>query len=166
MTLPQGKYIRSLRKKVALDLLSPRHRDLVNQVVNGDEITRKDASDLIEVLKSHADQTVDTRYVEPSYIPEEGPYWIDEENIYLVVTGRDTGRRYAKKFNPSTCKFYYVGQAPFRLLTADRRMDAMQAKVFGDLYCTCCNCGKLLTKPKSKDHGYGPVCAERNNWPY
>lgn len=165
-TQPMAKYINSLRKRVALELLSPRHRDLVLRVGKGEEILYSDASDLIETLKSHADQTVNTRYVEPSYIPEEGPYKVDEETFYLVVTSKDTGRRYAKKFNPNTRKFLYVGQAPFRLLTLDRRMSAIDAKVFGDLFSVCCNCGHRLTKKVSIDHGYGPICAERNGWPY
>lgn len=165
LTEPMAKYLRGLRRQISLELLSPRHRELLALVMKGEEILFEDARQMIEAMKSLADKSISSRYVEPAYIPEEGPYQVGDA-VYLVVTGRETNRRYAKKFNTKSGKFEYYGQSPFSMLTADRRMTAEQAKVFGDLHCTCCNCGKRLTKQISKDYGYGPVCADKNGWPY
>jgi hypothetical protein len=162
----QARYVRGLRRKVALELLSPQHRVWVETVVNGDEIRLTDANDLLEAMISLADRTPSVRRLpEPAYIPEEGPYQIGDD-IYLVVTGRETGRRYAKQFNPDSGKFFYLGQRNFDDLTEDRRMTAEQAAAFALLYGKCCNCDKRLTKKVSLEHGYGPVCAEKNGWPY
>jgi hypothetical protein len=162
----QARYIRNLRRKISLELLSPQHRLLVDQVCNGDEITRHNAGDLLEAMISLADQTPSARSrPEPSYIPEEGPYKVGDD-IFLVVTAKETDRRYAKQFNPETHKFFYAGQRPFGRLTQDCRMTAEDAKQFGDLYKCCCSCGRHLTKDHSKDLGYGPTCADNNGWPY
>lgn len=166
ITPPMARYIRGLRRKIAMDLLSPKHRGWVETVYNGDEILMEDGRELLDAMISLADRTSEARrFPEPSYIPEEGPYQVGDD-VYLVVTGKETGRRYAKKFDPETCKFYYAGQQPFDLLTADCRMTADEAKVFADLYRVCCNCGRRLTKAHSKDLGYGPTCAENQGWPY
>lgn len=162
----QARYIRSLRRKVSLNLLSPQHRSWVNTVCDGDEIAFKDARGLLEAMVSLADQTPGVRRrPEPAYIPEVGPYQVDD-TVYLVVTAKDGDHRYAKEFNPASRKFMYAGQHPFDLLTVDRMMTAEQAKAFGDIYTVCCNCGRRLTKPHSKDLGYGPTCAEHRGWPY
>lgn len=165
LTEPMARYIRTLRKKISLTLLSPRHRELTQMVLDGDEILFSDARQLIEALKSLVDQSPDARFVEPAYVPEVGPYRVGDD-FYLVVTGRETNRRYAKKFNPDTEKYFYVGQAPFAKLTAECLMTAEEAKAFGMLYGKCCNCGRKLTTKKSKDWGYGPDCAEYRGWPY
>lgn len=166
ITPAQAKYIRNLRRQVALGLLSPQHRSWVETVSNGDEIRFNEARDLLEAMVSLADRTPSARrFPEPSYIPELGPYKIGDD-VYLVVKVKDGDRRYAKRFNTNSHKFEYAGQKPFDLLTEDGRMTAQDAKEFGDLYSVCCNCGLRLTKRHSQDLGYGPVCAERNNWPY
>jgi hypothetical protein len=166
ITPAQARYIRNLRRKISMELLSPKHRGLVDVVCNGDEINIDDARELLEAMVSLADQTPSVRSrLEPSYIPEEGPYKVGDD-IFLVVTAKETGRRYAKQFNPETCKFFYAGQRPFGRLTQDCRMTAEDAKQFGDLYKCCCSCGRHLTKDHSKDLGYGPTCADNNGWPY
>lgn len=98
------------------------------------------------------------------YIPEEGAYQVDGE-IYQVVTGQESGSRYAKRFDSETEKFVYVGQEPFKLLTKETWMTAEQAKDFAKKYVTCCKCGIKLVKASSKERGYGPICASKMGWP-
>lgn len=166
MSPRQARYIRNLRKKIPLELLSPQHRIWVTAVCDGDEITLKNAQQLLEAMVSLADQTLSARRKpEPAYIPEEGAYQVGED-VYLVVTSRETEHRYAKQYLPGPDRFVYAGQAPFEMLTYERLMTAEQAKAFADAYKRCCRCAKRLTKTHSKELGYGPTCAELMGWPY
>jgi hypothetical protein len=166
MSPAQARYIRNLRRKISLDLLSPEHRIWAKTVCDGDEITLKQAQELLEVMVSLSDQTPSARSKpEPAYIPEEGAYQVGDD-VYLVVTSKDSGRRYAKQYLTGGDKFVYAGQSPFDMLTYDRLMTAEQAKQFADTYKRCCRCTRRLTKARSKDLGYGPTCAELMNWPY
>jgi hypothetical protein len=48
-----------------------------------------------------------------------------------------------------------------RYLSADTLMTLDEAKAFGALYGTCCQCGRTLTNESSIEAGIGPVCAEK-----
>jgi hypothetical protein len=80
-------------------------------------------------------------------------------NLYaerIVVTGEGEN---------ASVSFTYVAGMIRKLTTADR-VTMIDAKEFGMAFGCCCNCGRKLTTSTSIEHGYGPVCAAHNGWPY
>lgn len=64
-----------------------------------------------------------------------------------------------------TADWEYLGKAGLRLLTAEDKCSHEEAAAFGHMYGICCNCLAELNDPISVHHGYGPVCADKNDWP-
>lgn len=55
--------------------------------------------------------------------------------------------------------FEYTGRKPLHSLTAEHRMTLDEAKAYGKVTGTCCNCGRTLTNEDSIEAGIGPICA-------
>lgn len=96
-------------------------------------------------------------------VTETGMYQDAQGNVFKVQRARTSGNLYAKSLVGSVeagFGFEYAAGA-IRNLTADMRMTLEQASAFGRETGTCCNCGALLTDPKSVAAGIGPICAGR-----
>lgn len=57
--------------------------------------------------------------------------------------------------------FEYTGRKPLAMIKPEHRMTLDQAKEYGKVTGTCCNCGRLLTNEDSIEAGIGPVCASK-----
>lgn len=58
-------------------------------------------------------------------------------------------------------KFMFAGSPKSLGITEDMKLTHEDAKAFGALYSTCCECGRLLTDDLSVYLGIGPVCGGR-----
>lgn len=100
-------------------------------------------------------------------ITEDGMYMIANGTIYKVQFNKAQGdgrRMYAKQLfvdnlgdGTYKVRFEYVKGIVYSLTPADK-MSLEQAKEFGALYGTCCNCGRTLTNEESIELGIGPIC--------
>lgn len=86
---------------------------------------------------------------------EIGMYRVDGE-IFKVQQSRESGRLYAKKLTEDG--FEYAAGA-IRHIKASDRMTLEEAKEYGQMTGTCCNCGRTLTNEESIRDGIGPICA-------
>lgn len=108
-----------------------------------------------------------------SAVTEDGMYRTPDGEIYKVqVAVHGSGRLYAKKLvereEPRVYKNGKISTHEFvmesgaiRKLTADMKMTLEQAKEWGALYGTCCQCGAQLTDEKSIADGIGPICGNK-----
>lgn len=107
-------------------------------------------------------------------ISQDGMYQVGEA-VYKVVKRQDKNGLYAKLFRPAVknedgsvntrASFVYAPGEIYRIKAEDK-MTAEQATKFGKLYSVCCNCAKDLSREESIRRGYGPTCADNNDWPY
>lgn len=96
-----------------------------------------------------------------------GMYQMGDE-VYKVVYNKIKTYKYAHKLVIYTYskkgKFFYA-PGVINQLTSEMRMDLEGAKGYAEWtekkfgHGFCCQCGKLLTDPKSVAAGIGPVCA-------
>lgn len=47
------------------------------------------------------------------------------------------------------------------MIKPEHRMTLDEAKEYGKVTGTCCNCGRLLTNEESIANGIGPICATK-----
>jgi len=87
---------------------------------------------------------------------DEGMYQIGKE-IFKVYRTRETDELVTKTLTEDG--FEYTGKKPLSRITAEHRMTIEQAKHYGQVTGTCCQCGRKLTKEESIEAGIGPVCA-------
>lgn len=106
------------------------------------------ASEKIDQLKAMPD--VNT----PAEL-EIGMYRVGDA-IFKVQQSRESGRLYAKRLTEDG--FEYAPGA-IRSIKASDRMTLEEAKEYGQMTGTCCNCGRTLTNEESIRDGIGPICA-------
>lgn len=183
-TAPQMNFLRSLttdRDATALDRNDLATLDYLARFVNGEPLAKDEASILIGALKRcpwrpRTPKTTTTAPVAaaPRERVEDGMYRTPDGTIYKVQFAvHGSGRRYAKRLvvdqaweraadgaviREGRSHFDYEAGAIDRLTSA-MRMTLDEAKAFGALYGTCCQCGRTLTDEKSIAAGIGPVCA-------
>lgn len=150
-------------------LLASRKHDLTLDLANLADLPFEVASQHITDLKAlpykDAEKDAKAKETPARYIPAEGVYVV-EDTFYKVIVSERTGNTTARKWDDEMEKWEYVGQAPFRILTEDKKATALQASAFGELYHRCVFCTKQLTREESETAGYGPVCAEKNGLPW
>lgn len=54
--------------------------------------------------------------------------------------------------------FEYTGRRPLAMIKPEHRMTLEEAKAYGQVTGTCCNCGRTLTDETSIAEGIGPIC--------
>jgi hypothetical protein len=86
---------------------------------------------------------------------DEGMYRMNGD-IYKVYTTRE-GHLATKVLTEDG--FEYMGRKPLHMLTAEHRMTLDEAKEYGKLTSTCCQCGRKLTDETSIAEGIGPRCS-------
>jgi hypothetical protein len=120
--------------------------------------TRKNASAWIDYIKtlpraSHNDDRPEI---------EDGMYVLDDTIYKVQHAVHGSGRQYAKRLIPGgpgqRAEFAYAPGIVAKL-RPEHRMTMDQAREFGALYGTCCQCGAVLTNEDSIEAGIGPVCA-------
>jgi len=95
---------------------------------------------------------------------EDGMYVLDGVIYKVQHAVHGSGRQYAKRLVPNSpgerASFEYA-PGMVRKLRPEHRMSLDQAKEFGALYGTCCQCGRVLTNEDSIEAGIGPICASK-----
>lgn len=86
---------------------------------------------------------------------EEGMYKLGEEIFKVYFT--QAGHIATKKLTEDG--FEYTGRKPLAEIKPEHRMTLDEAKAYGKVTGTCCNCGRLLTNEDSIEAGIGPICA-------
>jgi hypothetical protein len=86
----------------------------------------------------------------------EGMYRVGKD-IYKVYRTRDKNILVTKTLTEDG--FEYTGMKPLRFIKVEHRMTLDEAKEYGKVTGTCCNCGRKLTKESSIAAGIGPICA-------
>lgn len=142
-----------------------------NGTIDFENLTSAVASGLINDLKAAprkqgADKEADIVHTSESSYPDEGFYFAEGTYYKVQDAKAQGGRRYAKRWNHDSEQWIYDGQKHFRLLTSQTKLTAEQASRFGHLYGRCIVKGCELTNEHSIELGYGPICAEKNGWPY
>lgn len=128
----------------------------IQQLLSGETINRKQASDLIdELLKM---KSVGTPAKKKAVDIEDGFYILNGE-IWKVQQSLSSGGKYAKKLSASG-SFDYVQGGVAKLAKAEK-LTLAAAKEYGKLYGMCCICGRTLTNEESIAQGIGPICAEK-----
>jgi hypothetical protein len=102
---------------------------------------------------------------------KDGAIYFFDDSYWRVLTGRDSGRMYAKRLDiwqeGEKWKFHWdYAPGKISLLKPEHELDSEQAKIFGDAYSSCIKCFRPLSREESKRRGYGPDCALNNGWPY
>lgn len=87
---------------------------------------------------------------------DEGMYKVGED-IFKVYRTRDKNILVTKQLIEGA--FEYTGKKPLSRITAEHRMTLDEAKEYGRVTGTCCQCGRKLTDETSIAEGIGPVCA-------
>lgn len=86
---------------------------------------------------------------------DEGMYRMNDEIFKVYRT--QAGHLATKQLTEDG--FEYMGRKPLHSLTAEHRMTLDEAKEYGKVTGTCCNCGRTLTNEESIEAGIGPICA-------
>ena len=93
---------------------------------------------------------------------EAGMYRKGDKIFKVQRAVHGSGNLYAKELVQYDDGFAFeYAPGAIRKLTSADRMTLEQAKAWGALYGTCCQCGKTLTDEKSIENGIGPVCATK-----
>lgn len=148
-------------------LLAEREHDLELDLANLADLPMSVASKHITDLKALPFKGEDKKTAEKAsrHIPEDGFYFVSDR-YFKVITSDNTHNTTARVWLHDEEKWQYVGQQPFRSLTADKKLSAEEAAAFGKLYHRCVFCTRQLTRKESEDVGYGPDCAEKHNLPW
>lgn len=87
---------------------------------------------------------------------DEGMYRVGDD-IFKVYRTRETNRLVTKILTEDG--FEYTGMKPLKSIKPEHRMTLDEAKAYGKVTGTCCNCGRKLTNEESIEAGIGPICA-------
>lgn len=120
-------------------------------IVNG-TLTSGMAIAAIEYLKLQNRIAVDDFVA----VTEEGFYFFDGQ-VYRVVTGKTSGRLYAKLVTAHGWD-YEAGKGMMRRLTAEMKMTVEAVRQAGLAAGVCCNCSAGLSDPISQEIGFGTKC--------
>lgn len=86
---------------------------------------------------------------------DEGMYKVGDDifKVYFTQAGHIATKQLTED------GFEYTGRKPLARIKPEHRMTLDQAKEYGKVTGTCCNCGRLLTNEDSIEAGIGPICA-------
>ncbi len=143
--------------------------DLVETVVAGKAITKKEASEAITFLQGCArNEAEPVVRVHGNQVLDLGMYRKDGK-IFRVYPARNGGHLLCKELvgdydEPNDFHFVYRGGPSRNGLRPEHKMTLEQAREFGAQFGVCCVCGALLTDPTSVAAGIGPVCGARDEY--
>jgi|ADGO01.1.fsa_nt_gi hypothetical protein len=95
---------------------------------------------------------------------EDGMYILDGVIYKVQHAVHGSGSQYAKRLvagAPGERATFVYAPGVVRKLRPEHRMTMDQAREFGALYGTCCQCGRVLTNEDSIEAGIGPICASK-----
>lgn len=88
-----------------------------------------------------------------------GKLWA--HRLVMLMTSEEAKAAAALGDKRKAAKFVFAGSPAGLKITEDMKLTYEDAKAFGALYSTCCECGRLLTNDLSVYLGIGPVCGGR-----
>lgn len=150
-------------------------QDIVDRAAAGQFVTKGEASKALGFLFSAPWKPRDAapkpaateKAVQPERITEDGMYKLGDRIIKVQKAVHGSGNLYAKELvqvegrkGKTEWAFEYAPGLINQLTAADR-MTLDEAKAWGRLYGSCCNCGRTLTDETSISEGLGPICAKR-----
>jgi hypothetical protein len=158
----QVNFIKSLIEQRDLSVLPTggADRTLIANMEAG-TLTKAGASDLIATLKSCPRPALTTTQALAER--KDGMYLKDGVVFKVQYNLAKTGC-YAKRLvqdGHGEAHFDYAGSLAANGLKPEHKMTLEQAKEYGSLYGTCCNCGRTLTDEQSIAAGIGPICASK-----
>lgn len=88
---------------------------------------------------------------------DEGMYKVGDDifKVYFTQAGHIATKQLTED------GFEYTGRKPLAVIKPEHRMTLDEAKEYGKVTGTCCNCGRLLTNEESIANGIGPICATK-----
>lgn len=88
---------------------------------------------------------------------DEGMYKVGDDifKVYFTQAGHIATKQLTED------GFEYTGRKPLSMIKPEHRMTLDEAKEYGKVTGTCCNCGRLLTNEESIANGIGPICATK-----
>lgn len=153
------------------------------EATDASELSTKDASAYITLLKKAQDElrkqerkaaaerrnrqrkaAAERRVLQEAKAAVEGldeGVYAYEGDVFRVYPARQGGHLLAKRFNPETREWDYLGAAS-RFVSADMKMPLEDAMRFGLDFGICVCCARALTDPDSINAGIGPVCKKRH----
>lgn len=143
-------------------LLSARVHDVDYSLVDHTALTLPQAKVMINHLLAQPVKPLVTKET-PKDEREDGMY-IKDGVVYKVQYNLAKTHLYAKRLvqhGEGDASFEYAGGLNRLGLNAEHKMTLDQAKEYGALYGTCCNCARTLTDEKSIEAGIGPICAKK-----
>ena len=131
---------------------------------------------LLAYLKNAPFKTVEPQDGSPAIATEDGMYkhgdtfyklkfaktgnlWA--HRLVMLMTPEEAKEAAAQGDKTRAAKFVFAGSPKSLGITTDMKLTYEDAKAFGALYSTCCECGRLLTNDLSVYLGIGPVCGGR-----
>lgn len=143
-----AKQVGFLHKLVVRKLEAAQAAHAITWMENS-RMSKRFASDKITELMSLPDIAAESEL-------DEGMYRVDGE-IFKVYHTRETGILVTKTLTEDG--FEYTGKKPLNRIKPEHRMTLDEAKEYGKVTGTCCQCGRTLTNESSIAEGIGPVCA-------
>lgn len=88
---------------------------------------------------------------------DEGMYRVGDDifKVYFTQAGHIATKQLTED------GFEYTGRKPLAMIKPEHRMTLDEAKEYGKVTGTCCNCGRMLTNEESIASGIGPICASK-----
>lgn len=130
-------------------------------------LSKRDASKVIDSLIAQRRQVQQGARPEQAAPAPAAPavelgegFYRNDSGIYRVAQAKQGSHLLAKRLDPQTGKFQYVGAAK-RFVKADQRLTLEEAQEYGKRTGRCLVCGRELTNEVSVAEGVGPVCARR-----
>lgn len=114
------------------------------------------AREVIDALKNMPRKAVSAKTNEAIAEITEGMYKLNDR-IFKVYLNRANTCLLVKELIDGS--FEYMGSAQWKLPKGASRMTLDEAKEYGRLTGTCCQCGAKLTDENSIAEGIGPICA-------
>lgn len=81
--------------------------------------------------------------------------------LVMLMTAEEAKAAAERGEKTRAAKFVFAGSPKKLGITSGMKLTYEDAKAFGALYSTCCECGRLLTNDLSVYLGIGPVCGGR-----
>jgi hypothetical protein len=127
-------------------------------------LTSSAARDMITALLARPKVAVKPVTKDTPVAERQDGMYLKDGVVFKVQYNLSKTGLYAKRLvqdGHGEAHFDYAGSLAKNGLKAEHRMTLAQAKEYGSLYGTCCNCGRTLTDEDSIAAGIGPICAKK-----
>jgi hypothetical protein len=153
----QVSYLTALLRRVAADGMTPTLTHAANAIAAAGPLTKAEASAAISDAKAVLD-AAPAPAAKRTAVPEG--FYLAGGDVARVVPTKDGQRTYAKRLDPRTGRWEYVGGLVSRL-TEDDALTVGEAAERGRHWGRCMFCGLELSDADSVARGIGPICWDK-----